>query len=78
MVHAAGCRLEAHGTLSMAATGSLSSTEGSREPETWHPELGDLYQREIRAFAAAVEGGEQFHASALDGVRSVAVTRAIV
>lgn len=78
VVHASECRLEAHGTLSMQAAGWLSSTREDAEPESFHPPLADLYGEEIRTFAGAVEQGHPFHASAQDGVRSVAVTSAIV
>jgi 1,5-anhydro-D-fructose reductase (1,5-anhydro-D-mannitol-forming) len=78
VVHAERCRLDAHGTMGMEAAGWLTATRAGAEPELWRPQLEDLYQSEIRAFAAAVEEGRAFHASAEDGVRSVAVTSAIV
>jgi 1,5-anhydro-D-fructose reductase (1,5-anhydro-D-mannitol-forming) len=78
VVQASECRLEGHGTLSMAPVGWLSSTREGEEPTSWRPPLGDLYVAEIEAFSAAIEQGAAFHASSDDGVRSVAVTSAIV
>jgi 1,5-anhydro-D-fructose reductase (1,5-anhydro-D-mannitol-forming) len=78
VVHAERCRLEAHGTLALHPAGWLTATREGEEPEVWRPQLDDVYVEEIQTFAAGIEQGHEFHASALDGVRSVAVTSAIV
>ena len=57
---------------------AAQATREDAESESFRPPLADLYGQEIRAFADAVEQGHPFHASARDGVRSVAVTSAIV
>jgi predicted dehydrogenase len=62
----------------MEASGTLALV---RDGEQIHSELplGNVYQTQIQAFTYAVEHDRAtFHASAADGIRSVALTEALV
>jgi 1,5-anhydro-D-fructose reductase (1,5-anhydro-D-mannitol-forming) len=69
-------RLEAHRTLSMGAQGELRVTTAAGT-ESLAPQITDLYDVEIEAFADAVLGRRPLEAPAEDGVRSVALTEAV-
>jgi 1,5-anhydro-D-fructose reductase (1,5-anhydro-D-mannitol-forming) len=57
---------------------SVPDGPAGRRADTHQPMLVDNYPREIEAFSAAVETGQPFAASGVDGLRSVEVQVAII
>jgi 1,5-anhydro-D-fructose reductase (1,5-anhydro-D-mannitol-forming) len=70
-------RLDGEETLGMAPSGQLRIVRGAESTVVRVP-LRDAYMSEVEAFSRAVESGEGFAASGQDGLRSVAVTEAIL
>lgn len=70
-------RLDGEETLGMTSTGQLRVTRGA-ETVTNRLPLRDAYLSEVEAFSRAIESGDRFAADAEDGVRSVAITTAII
>lgn len=70
-------RLDGQATLSMDARGQYGITRGPATTITQLP-LHDLYAQEIDAFCRAVQNGAEVGATGEDGVRSVAVTVAVL
>ena len=54
----------------------MSDTVNMEEP--YEGDLLSLYRLQIESFQRAVQGGEQFDASGMDGVRAVQVASAII
>jgi 1,5-anhydro-D-fructose reductase (1,5-anhydro-D-mannitol-forming) len=70
-------RLDGEETLGMTPAGQLRITRGAQTTVD-RVALGDAYLTEVEAFSRAVEGDGVFAASGDDGVRSVAITAAIL
>ncbi|MHB1005577.1 MAG: Gfo/Idh/MocA family protein [Chloroflexota bacterium] len=77
VVYCEGGRLEGQSTLGMDPAGRLAIVRGA-ETLIKHLPLRDLYVEEVEAFCHAAEKGEPFSASGEDGVRSVALTNAVL
>lgn len=70
-------RVEGQSTLGMDPAGQLCLVRGNETTIRQLP-LRDLYTQEVEAFCRAIDQGTEFHASGEDGVRSVALTVAIL
>ena len=77
LIYGSDQRIEGHETLSMEPVGQLRIVRGTSATETRLP-IVDPYQVEVEAFGQSLVDGMPFEASGDDGVRSVAVTVAIV
>ncbi|MCH8868186.1 MAG: Gfo/Idh/MocA family oxidoreductase [Chloroflexi bacterium] len=79
MIYGSQGRIALRGTLWEACTGSLEvETETVHISESYDDGLQELYKLQIEAFNRAVQGGDGFRASGLDGLRVVEVTSAII
>lgn len=76
-IYGTKCRIEAEETLGMMPSGHLRVTNGAESTIRKIP-LRDCYLTEAETFSTAVHANGQFAASGEDGVRSVAITSAIL
>lgn len=79
MIYGSHGRIALRGTLWEACTGTLDvDTETVQMNESYDDGLQELYKLQIDAFSSAVQNGEEFRASGIDGLRVVEVTSAII
>lgn len=76
-VYGTARRLEGEETLGMVPGGQLRVIQGA-EVSTIRVPLRDAYVTEVEAFSRAVRTGDPFAANGEDGLRSVAITEAIL
>ena len=79
MIYGSNGRIALGGTVWEAITGELDVvSETVNTSESYERDMLTLYKHQTEAFNRAIQGGEEFHASGLDGLRTVQVTRAII
>ena len=79
MIYGSNGRIALRGTVWEAITGELDVvSETVNISESYERDMLTLYKHQTEAFNRAIQGDEEFHASGLDGLRTVQVTRAII
>jgi 1,5-anhydro-D-fructose reductase (1,5-anhydro-D-mannitol-forming) len=79
VIYGTGGRVWLKDTLYEPLKGGLEVVSDSvNMEEPYEGDLLSLYQLEIEAFQRAVQGGEEFEASGIDGLRAVQVASAII
>lgn len=79
MIYGSNGRIALRGTVWEAITGELDVvSETVNTSESYERDMLTLYRHQTEAFNRSIQSDEEFHASGLDGLRTVQVTRAII